>query len=64
MSSQTIPAAVDQAEIEALLERLASLRREIGKAIIGQEETVEHLLWLYSPAATASCRAYPGWPRR
>jgi MoxR-like ATPase len=44
MSSQTIPAAVDQAEIEGLLESLARLRREIGKAIIGQEETVEHLL--------------------
>jgi MoxR-like ATPase len=33
-----------EAEVEQLLGSLGKLRGEIGKAIIGQEETVEHLL--------------------
>ena len=33
-----------EAEVEQLLGSLGRLRAEIGKAIIGQDETVEHLL--------------------
>ena len=41
MDSQPI---VDEAAIESLLERLERLQGEIGKVIIGQQETVEQLL--------------------
>ena len=41
METQT---RVGDTEVSALLERLAALRAEIGKVIIGQDETVEHLL--------------------
>ncbi len=39
-----IQTRVGDTEVSALLERLAALRAEIGKVIIGQDETVEHLL--------------------
>ena len=35
---------VDESEVSALVERLESLRSEIGKVIIGQDQTVEQLL--------------------
>ena len=43
MSAETITGTTT-ADVEELLGRLTKLRAEIGKAIIGQEETVEHLL--------------------
>ena len=43
MSTETeIPTT--EADVEALIERLAGLKREIGKAIVGQEATVDQLL--------------------
>jgi MoxR-like ATPase len=42
MSQATAPTT--EAELELLLGRLAVLRAEIGKVIVGQQETVEHLL--------------------
>ena len=41
MDTQT---TVNEADVEALVERLERLRAEIGKVIIGQDETVEQLL--------------------
>ena len=35
---------VNEADVEALVERLERLRAEIAKVIIGQDETVEQLL--------------------
>jgi MoxR-like ATPase len=42
MTHPAIPTT--EAELELLLGRLAALRGEIGKVIVGQQETVEHLL--------------------
>jgi hypothetical protein len=33
-----------EADVERLLDRLGALRAEVGKVIVGQQETVEHLL--------------------
>src|SRR5664279_3661306 len=35
---------IDEARVERLGERLLALRREIHKVIVGQQETVDHLL--------------------
>jgi MoxR-like ATPase len=40
----TPPATFTEADLDLLLGRLAALRKEIGKVIVGQDATVEHLL--------------------
>jgi MoxR-like ATPase len=42
MSEQAIPTT--EAELALLLARLGALRTEVGKVIVGQQETVDHLL--------------------
>src|SRR5688572_32632309 len=37
-------APITETDVDLLLSRLAALRAEIGKVIVGQQETVEHLL--------------------
>ncbi len=47
-------------EIDTLTQKLADLKKEIGKIIIGQEETVEHLLITFLAGGHALLEGVPG----
>ncbi|MFH6603631.1 AAA family ATPase [Maribacter algicola] len=47
-------------EVESLTSKLADLKKEIGKVIIGQEETVEHLLITFLAGGHALLEGVPG----
>ncbi len=47
-------------EVEILTQKLADLKKEIGKVIIGQEETVEHLLITFLAGGHALLEGVPG----
>lgn len=49
-----------QREVETLTEKLSDLKKEIGKVIIGQEETVEHLLITFLAGGHALLEGVPG----
>jgi MoxR-like ATPase len=44
MMAQPLPSPTDPDTVDLLAEACLRLRREIGKVIVGQEETVEHIL--------------------
>ena len=47
-------------EIDTLTQKLSDLKKEIGKIIIGQEETVEHLLITFLAGGHALLEGVPG----
>lgn len=47
-------------EVETLTQKLSDLKKEIGKVIIGQEETVEHLLITFLAGGHALLEGVPG----
>ena len=47
-------------EVETLTQKLSDLKKEIGKIIIGQEETVEHLLITFLAGGHALLEGVPG----
>lgn len=47
-------------EVEELTSRLADLKREIGKVVVGQEETVEHMLITFMAGGHALLEGVPG----
>ena len=49
-----------QKEVETLTEKLAALKKEIAKVIIGQDETVEHLLITFLAGGHALLEGVPG----
>jgi len=47
-------------EVDALTQKLSDLKKEIGKVIIGQEETVEHLIITFLAGGHALLEGVPG----
>ena len=47
-------------EVDLLTQKLSNLKKEIGKVIIGQEETVEHLLITFLAGGHALLEGVPG----
>ncbi len=47
-------------EVESLTQKLSDLKKEIGKVIVGQEETVEHLLITFLAGGHALLEGVPG----
>lgn len=47
-------------QMETAAERIAAMKREIGKVIVGQEETVEQLLWCMIAGGHALLEGIPG----
>ena len=54
------PAAVTEADVAALLERLAGLKREIARVIVGQEAAVEELLLAFLAGGHGLLEGVPG----
>ncbi|WP_047247279.1 AAA family ATPase [Maribacter thermophilus] len=52
--------ATAEKEIKALTDKLPLLKKEIGKVIIGQEETIEHLLITFLAGGHALLEGVPG----
>jgi MoxR-like ATPase len=51
---------VSEPDVEALLGRVSALRDEIGKVIVGQQETIEHLLVTLLAAGHGLLEGVPG----
>ncbi len=61
MSAMTdVPAVETQADVQRLLEKLPLLRREIGKAVIGQQRVVEELLTAFLAGGHCLIEGLPG----
>ena len=61
-SSRTAPSPspVTEADVSALLERLAGLKREIGRVIVGQETAIEELLLAFLAGGHGLLEGVPG----
>jgi hypothetical protein len=59
-TTQTAQAESDQEAIDALMQSCRSVREQLAKVIVGQEEVVEQLLIVLLPRGhVASCREAP-----
>ncbi len=55
---------IDLAELDELNKAYAAIREQMSRQIVGQNDVLDQLLIAVFAAATASWKAFRGWPRR